>query len=618
MRTLNELVRPVKCLGICAGIVTLSISTAQAQDAETEEVVVTATRMETPISKVGSSTTVITAEEIERDQAREVIDVLRKVPGLSITQTGSFGASTSIFMRGMSAYHTQLLIDGVEMADPSAAQPSYDFGHLMVTDIERIEIVRGPQSTLYGGDAMGGVINIITKKGKGAPRSSVSAEYGSYNTKNLKASLSGAHQKLSYAVSASYLDTQGFSSADERNGNDEDDGAENLTINANFGVQFTDNFSVETKLRHMRSEIEYDNWAGGRAVDRNDNMRKRESSAYLGANLALFDNRLTNKFGVSYISSERDTYLGDARNSYFDGDKNKFEYQGNFKITDAQNIVFGAETEQEHTEQAGIDQKVRNNGYFATYQIEAVENLVLSAGARLDDHEKYGNHDTYRLTGSYTLDSTQTRFHSSLGTGFRAPSLYELYESVWGGGNPNLKPEESRGWDFGVEQPLWEDRIVLDVTYFENTTKNLINWVGSGYVNINEAEARGVETGLSVDLLDNLSLAGTYTYTLAENKSTGGTLARRPKHEGTLSLAYEPMDDLTTDLSVRAKGRTFDSATSSYMGGFAVYDFKTSYKINDVATVFGRVENIFDKDYHEASSYGTGGRAAYVGVRASF
>ncbi|NVJ92757.1 MAG: TonB-dependent receptor [Methylocystaceae bacterium] len=596
----------------------MMVSMAQAQETEREDVVVTATRMETPLSKVGSSTTVITAQEIERDQAREVIDVLRKVPGLSITQTGSFGSSTSIFMRGMSSYHTQLLIDGVEMADPSAGQPSYDFGHLMVTDIERIEIVRGPQSTLYGGDAIGGVINIITKKGKGKPRSSVSAEYGSYNTKNLKASLSGAQQKLSYAVSASYLDTQGFSSADERNGNTEEDGAENLTVNANFGVQFNDIFSMDTKLRHMRSEIEYDTWSGGRAVDRNDNMRKTESSAYLGANLALFDNRLTNKLGVSYISSERDTYLGEARNSYFDGYKNKLEYQGNFKITEAQNIVFGAETEQEHTEQSGIDRKVRNNGYFATYQIEAIENLILSAGARLDDHEKYGNHDTYRLTGSYTLDSTQTRFHSSTGTGFRAPSLYELYESVYGGGNEDLEPEESRGWDFGVEQPLWDDRIVLDVTYFENSTKNLINWVGTGYVNVNKAEARGVETGMSIDLLDNLSLDGAYTYTLAENKSTGGTLARRPKHEGTLTVAYEPMDDLTTDLSVRAKGRTYDSATSSYMGGFAVYDFKTSYKINDTVTVFGRLENIFDKDYHEASSYGTGGRAAYAGVRARF
>jgi vitamin B12 transporter len=618
MCTLNELVRPVKCLSISAGLISMMVSMAQAQETEREDVVVTATRMETPLSKVGSSTTVITAQDIERDQAREVIDVLRKVPGLSITQTGSFGSSTSIFMRGMSSYHTQLLIDGVEMADPSAGQPSYDFGHLMVTDIERIEIVRGPQSTLYGGDAIGGVINIITKKGKGKPRSSVSAEYGSYNTKNLKASLSGAQQKLSYAVSASYLDTQGFSSADERNGNTEEDGAENLTVNANFGVQFNDIFSMDTKLRHMRSEIEYDNWTGGRAVDRNDNMRKTESSAYLGANLALFDNRLTNKLGVSYISSERDTYLGEARNSYFDGYKNKLEYQGNFKITDAQNIVFGAETEQEHTEQSGIDRKVRNNGYFATYQVEAVENLLLSAGARLDDHAKYGNHDTYRLTGSYTLNSTQTWFHSSMGTGFRAPSLYELYESVYGGGNEDLEPEESRGWDFGVEQPLWDDRIVLDVTYFENSTKNLINWVGTGYVNVNKAEARGVETGMSVDLLDNLSLDGAYTYTLAENKSTGGTLARRPKHEGTLTVAYEPMDDLTTDLSVRAKGRTYDSATSSYMGGFAVYDFKTSYKINDTVTVFGRLENIFDKDYHEASSYGTGGRAAYAGVRARF
>lgn len=616
MRTLNELVRPVKCAVMAAGYITFILPGAHAQETEIKDVVVTATRMEMPLSMVGSATTIITAEDIEREQAREVIDVLRKVPGLSITQTGSLGATTSIFMRGMNAHHTQLLIDGVEMADPSAAQPSYDFGHLMITDIERIEIVRGPQSTLYGGDAMGGVINIITKKGKGKPRANASAEYGSFNTKNVKASLSGSQQKVNYSLSANYLNSHGYSAADERNGHTETDGNENLTINANLGVTLTDNLEIETKLRHMRSHIEYDSWSGGQAVDGNENMYKKETSAYLGGNFALFDNRLKNKIGASYITSKRDLYNGDSRGQYYDGNKRKFEYQGNLSLIKDHNLVFGAETETEGSEQAGIDKSVRNNGYFLTYQFVLLDHLSFSIGGRLDDHETYGTHDTYRMTGSYDLVDLGTRFHSSIGTGFRAPSLYELYAPSWG--NTALKPEESTGFDFGVEQLLWEDRITLDVTYFQNKAKNLTQWSMAGYQNTARAKTRGVETSLNIEVLDNLSAHATYTYSLAEDETTGATLARRPKHGGTLTLAYEPMDDLTTDLSVRAKGRTYDGATSGYMGGFAVYDFKTSYKINDVATVYGRLENIFDKAYHEASSYGTGGRAAYVGIRTTF
>jgi len=616
MRTLNELVRPVKCAVMFAGYITFMLSPAYAQETQIKDVVVTASRIETPLSMVGSATTIISAEEIEREQAREVIDVLRKVPGLSITQSGSLGSATSIFMRGLNAHHTQLLIDGVEMADPSAGQPSYDFGHLMVTDIERIEIVRGPQSTLYGGDAMGGVIHIITKKGQGQPRANASAEYGSFHTKNVKTSLSGSQQKVNYALSASYLNSHGFSAADERNGNNETDGNENLTLNANLGFAITENFDIETKLRHMRSHIEYDGWSGGRAVDGNQNMYKKETSAYLGSNFSLFDNRLKNKIGASYITSKRDLYNGDSRGQYYDGNKRKFEYQGNLGLIENHNFVFGAETETEGSEQAGIDKSVRNNGYFLTYQFSLFDQLSFSIGARLDDHEEYGTHDTYRVTGSYDLVDLGTRFHSSIGTGFRAPSLYELYSPSWG--NTALKPEESTGFDFGVEQLFWEDRVTLDVTYFQNTAKNLTQWSMAGYQNTARAKTKGVETGLSVEVLDNLDVDATYTYTLAEDESTGGPLARRPKHEGTLTLAYEPVDDLITDLSVRGKGRTYDSATSRYMGGFAVYDFKTSYKIKEVATVYGRLENIFDKAYHEASSYGTGGRAAYVGVRTTF
>ena len=396
MRTLNELVRPVKCLAFTTSYLTLAVSMAHAQSPQTEDIVVTATRSATPISMVGSSTTVITADEIERDQAVEVIDVLRKVPGISITQTGSSGGTSSIFMRGMNSYHTQLLIDGVEMADPSAPQPTYDFGHLMVTDIERIEVVRGPQSTLYGGDAIGGVINIITKKGKGKPRTNVSAEVGSFYTKKLGAGISGSQNKLSYALSASYLNTAGYSAYDDRNGDVDSDGNENLTVNANFGVQVTDNLEFETRLRHMHAHHEYDNSGS----DSNSNSKKNESSIYAGSKFGLFDGRLQSKIGGSYITSERDYFAGDVRQSYYyDGSKHKLEYQGNLQIVEDHNLVFGAETETEGMKSNSQKNDVQNNGYFLNYQFSLVEDLHLTVGGRLDDHQEFGTHDTYRLTG---------------------------------------------------------------------------------------------------------------------------------------------------------------------------------------------------------------------------
>ena len=213
------------------------------------------------------------------------------------------------------------------------------------------------------------------------------------------------------------------------------------------------------------------------------------------------------------------------------------------------------------------------------------------------------------------MTSWGTRFHSSVGTGFRAPSLFEMYDPTYG--NADLVPEESRGFDFGIEQAFWDDRAVVDVTYFQNSTKNVTQWAASGYQNINRAKSRGFESGLNVDVLDNLSLNGTYTFTLSEDKSTGRTLSRRPKHEGTFTVAWEPMEDLTTDVSMRAKGRTVDGSNPD-MGAFAVFDVKSGYKINENATLYGRIENIFDKQYQEVSKYGTPGRAAYIGVRASF
>jgi vitamin B12 transporter len=607
-------------LGTNLAVVSLP-GAALAQDGNmTEEVVVTANRIATPLASLGSSVTVITAEDLRRQQARHVVDALRTVPGIAVSQTGGTGSTTSIRMRGMESHHTLLLIDGVEVADPSAAQPSYDFGHLLVTDIERIEIVRGPQSTLYGGDAIGGVINVITHKGKGKPHVSASAEGGSFNTQNLRSGLSGSHGKFSYGLNAAFEHTDGFSAASNRNGNSEDDGYRNLTLNGRFELDLTDTFSLAAVTRYMTSHLETDNWSGGRAIDSNDNSDKRERSGKLTARLSLFDGALTNRIGISHSESNRDDFVGKARASYYDGWKDKWDYQGDWRITPANTLLFGAETEKERTRQrtswGGLSDAVRNNGYFINYQTDPFDSLSLTLGGRIDDHKAFGTHDTYRVTAAYLVDDWSSRLHGSWGTGFRAPSLFELYDPTYG--NTALTPEKSRGWDAGIEQSIWDEKVIVDVTWFHNRTQDLIQWDASGYRNIASTKAFGLETTLKADLTHTISVTATHTYTERRNNSTGQVLARRPKHVGSLNFAWEPVDGLTADFGMRASSRLFDSATSNNVGGYALYDVKASYALTSRTTLFGRIKNLFDKQYEEVDTYGTAGLSAYAGVKVQF
>ncbi len=612
--------RKVLSRALLPALLVFGIPDARGADETTApDVVVTANRIATPAASLGSSVTVITAEDIERAQVTEVPELLRRVPGLAVSQTGGAGRATAVRMRGMEGHHTLLLINGVEAADTSSAQQSYDFGHLVVGDIERIEIVRGPQSTLYGADAIGGVINVITRQGKGAPRITGAAEYGSYDTVVLRSGLSGSWKRLDYAADVAFEDVGGFSAASTRTGNVEGDGYTNLTLNGRFGAQATDWLRFEAALRAMNSELQYDNWSGGRAVDGDDNMDKAERSGRLSADISLFDGVLINTLTMSRATSERDIYAGRTQTSAFDGSKTKLEYQGTWTIVENHALVFGAETEREAAETSGgIDDAVRNNGFYADYQVDLPDDsLSLTLGARLDDHEAFGRHDTYRVTAAYLLDATNTRFHASWGTGFRAPSLFELYDATWG--NADLEPETSRGWDLGAEQALWDERIVVDVTWFDNRTKDLITWSWpAGYANLSSTRAYGLETSLTAEVRDDLTITAGHTYTESRNNATAQVLPRRPRHEGSASLTWRPTDDLSSTLGMRAVGRNYDSATGEYLGGYALFDVRASYDVTETFTVHGRIENLFDKQYEEADSYGTPGLAAYVGVRAAF
>ena len=616
MPKVRPFVFAVKAATACAALLGAPAMAEETRD----DMVVTANRVETESEKIGSAVTIITAEQIDRSQKATVAEVLRDVPGLSVSQTGGTGRTTAIRIRGAEAYHTKLIVDGIDLSDPSRSQPSYDFGNLMSADIERIEVVRGPQSLLYGGDAVGGVIAITTRKGQGKPRVTANAEIGSAHTYSVGSSVSGSQDRVSYAIGVNHFQTDGISAASKRTGNDENDPYRNDSVTARLGIKLTDIWDAEASGRYMRAKVDYDDWTT-RAVDDSDSMRSTERSGRLATNLTLFGGRLRNTVAYSVMESERDidngrSFWGD-RYSFFDGESQKLEYQGTAKLApDNHTIVFGAENKQDSTKQSNLAKDVTDNGYYADYQFSPLDSLFLTMGGRLDDHETFGTHDTYRGTAAYLVDATATRLHGSYGTGFRAPSLYELFHPTYG--NKALKPEESRGWDAGVEQQLLDGRAAIDVTWFDNRIQNLIQWSNNFYRNIASARARGAELGGHFDVTQDLRLNATYTFTDSRNNTNGQMLARRPKNQASFGAAWKPLEGVTTDATMRAVGRQYDSATSNYVGGFVTFDLAASYQLTEWAKVYGRVENLLNKQYEEVDTYGAPGRMVFVGVKGEF
>lgn len=593
---------------------------ALADDAVHGDMVVTANRIETDSEKIGSAVTVITADQIERSQRTTVAEVLRDVPGVAVSHTGGTGRTTAIRIRGAESHHTKVVIDGVDMSDPSRSQPQYEFGNLLTADIERIEVVRGPQSLLYGGDAVGGVIAITTRKGQGKPRVTANAEVGSLHTYTAGTSISGAQDRVSYAFGVTHFETDGISAATKRNGNDEHDPYRNDTLNARLGLRLTDIWDVEATGRYVRSKVNYDDWTT-RAVDDSDSMRTTERSGRIATNLSLLNGRFRNTVAYSLSEAERDIDAGTMfwgnRYSAFDGESAKLEYQGTAKLApDNHTVVFGAENKRDSTTQGTIGEAVSTNGYYADYQFSPLASLFLTLGGRVDDHETFGTHKTGRGTAAYLVDATATRLHGSYGTGFRAPSLYELFHPTYG--NQALNPEESRGWDAGVEQHFLNGRAAVDVTWFDNRIQNLIQWQNNRYVNIASTRAQGAELGGHFDVTQALRLNASYTFTDSRNNATGQMLARRPKHQASFGAAWEPLEGVTTDATMRAVGRQYDSATGNHVGGFVTFDLAAAYQLTDWAKVYGRVENLLNKQYEETDTYGAPGRMVFAGVKAAF
>ena len=587
---------------------------------EMEEIVVTASRRPDDISSIGSSISVITAPEIERRQYRLAVDAVEALPGVTINQNGSFGGSASVRIRGATTDQTLVIVDGVVVGDPSSPGGGFNFANVRVEDIARIEVLRGPQSTLFGSDAIGGVINIITKRGDGAPSASAFVEGGAYESFSGGASLFGSTGIFDYRASIDASRTDGISKADIEDGNTEDDGYRNLTVSGTIGVEPSEWLRVEGSARYSDSRNEFDVFGSATGVEDGDQVGLTDEFILNGKAVATaLEGRMRNDLSVGYSETDRENFRDGTQSFLASGERLTFEYLGSFDVSENVSVLFGAETEETTIKTASVDDDITIDSFLGELRASPADGLILSAGIRHDDHETFGGVTTFRFTGAYDLASTGTVLRASWGEGFKAPSPFQLTFSCCGlPPNPGLLPEESDGWDASVEQSFFEDRASVQVTYFRQNTGNQIDFVfgQGGYINIDETRQKGVEVVVTADLADWLFVDANYSYIDAEDHLTGDQLGRIPKDTASVNITVTPLEALSVSTGLTYNGKEPDSRGT--VDDWTRVDLRASYAILEDVEIYGRIENLFDADYQEIFGYGTPELSAYAGVRARF
>jgi vitamin B12 transporter len=625
-----------------AALLVAGAAPAGAQEIDIGEIVVTPNRTPGDKAKTGSKVEKITKEDIEKQKKPTVLDYLTLMPGVHVATPGGTGQEASVSVRGADKKYVKTLFNGIDISDPTSTQVQTSFQHLLAGGITSIEVLKGSQGTLYGSDAVAGVIGISTL-GEVEPgiHHDIAVEGGSFGTVRGGYTLSGASDTGKAAIGLHGLSTNGISAAlvngvppaDADPASLERDAYRNVTATFAGEQRLSEQFSVFGAALIINSDADYDD-SGNPPKDNTNNVtRSTQKAGRLGFNLDLLDGRFRNTVSAQVFDIDRDlesvSAFGPFSATYL-GRRQKADYQGAFDVTDWATLQFGADYERQYadvTDNYGTDtsDSMGIGGAWGQVLVEPIENLNLTAAYRQDEHSQFGGYGTYRFTGAYLVSATGTKFHASLGTGFRAPSLYELY-APFGTGNPTLKPEESIGFDVGVEQRFLDGKLVADVTYFQLNTDNLIDYDFStfSYVQVPGVTHRnGVEASLTWAAATWLDFGAAYTYTRTRQPN-GLPRPRIPEHNLALTATVRPAEKWTFTATahgvvnvtdrVGAGGSAFDVALKDYL----LIDARLAYKPTEKTEVYLRGENLLNQNYQLVRGYGTPGASVYAGFKATF
>lgn len=603
--------------GVLAALLfSLALASAAAARDAGEAVPVVATAFGTPVPE-GETThavVVISREEIERLNVRFVPEVLRFVAEINVVQSGGSGKLATVFLRGGSPSETLVMIDGVRVNGTVTGE--FDFSGVHVEDIERIEIVKGPLSSLYGSAAMAGVINIITRKGRGEFGMDLGYLYGERDTHGPALTLSGGGESYGYRLSSTYFETRGRS---QLRGGGERDGYENASVSGTFGMRLSAKSAVELTARRTEDRSDLDQVHGGGSDDPNF-LRKGEH--YISALRGVYRASDTWEQALLVSTSEDEVDFTDpdtaGNNASITTGMDTVEWRHNFASPDGSTAALGAEYREERGANRGVfDETAENRAvYFATRR--KAGRLTFSAGVRHDDHELAGEETTYRVAATDAVQEG-VRFWASYATGFRAPDFNELFfQGPIGSGNPGLRPEKTKSWEVGAEQDYTANSTIT-VAYFEQDYDDLIEWVESPpgqwrAVNVPDAEVRGFEAKLDYRAADYLAFLVSYAYLDTEDKQTGGRLPKRPANRVTVSGDYT-MGGLTLHADYLYVGKRSDRGAGGKLLAYNVVNLSGSYGIAKNIEVFARAENVLDEDYEEAGGFGRPGASVFGGLK---
>jgi vitamin B12 transporter len=569
---------------------------------------ITGTRIAQPLREVGSSIGVITADDIVLMGYRNAIDAIASVPGVTVNQNGSFGAVATVRIRGALSEQTLVLIDGVPVNDPTSPGGGFDFARLDTSNIEKIEVLKGNQSTLWGSDAIGGVVNIVTKRADNTS-AKVFSEIGSFSTYRGGVEANIAKEGFSARLSFNGITSNGISKAEKKDGNNERDGFDSKTFSANTSLSLPHNATLLSSVLYNDSKLEYDGYGVKTGVADSDVATETEEiAASMTLKIPLLNGLYENSFNMSYSDTERDYFSNGSPAYDYAGHRLLFRYQGTLNFNDKNRLAFGAEHE---TSQSGTDDN-EIQGYFTLYEFKPLKATTLSAAVRIDDHDVYGSKTTTKFTAAWNPTVFAT-LRGSWGEGFKAPTIFQLtYFNPWSSktqANKNLQPETSTSYDLGVD--LNFEKAKISVTYFDQDTKNQIIYANGWYENESVVNSDGVEVSAQYDMLKILSISADYAYIDAKT-GTNTQLLSVPKNSADFTISFKPSQRSSSSILVRYNGK--EKNTNGNVKSWTRVDVNTNYRITERLSAFAKVENLFDENYQQVYGYGTPGISGLVGV----
>ncbi len=573
-----------------------------------DELIVKSTRIETPLDLMSSSVDVITAEELQASGVTYVSDALLFQPGINGSRSGGPGQATQLYLRGAKPQHTLILVDGVHM-NGQLDLNGYDLANLDLNSVERIEILKGPQSTLYGSDAMAGVINIITTKSK-IPHRYIQHEIGRYGTEYTTAGISGSTEQLTYTLSYSDYSNDGFSSLEN---NEEADAIDNETLFARIDSAFSEKTKGYVSLRYIDAIGQYDDQFGS---SHSANFYDKEQLITRFAIEHTITDTLRSQAGISYFNLERSEHSAFGVSDYL-SDTLSYDWNITAHPNSKSTLLLGLEGHEdvyEFSEGAPAEQgDINSHAFLALWQHQPKAGTALSLSAREDHHSQFGSVFTYQGGLHHTLSKSDTRLYASYGTGFKAPTSYQSYN------NPTLKAEKSEGWEIGFEQPFHDNQLQIAIAIFQKEYSQFIDYVrwesGPIYTNATTALSDGFEAGLTLYPSDTLTMRIGYSYLDNDSVDNSFTL-RRPTHKLDSTLSWLATDKLQLTLLIGYVGNR--QGVANEMDSYVPVQLAARYRADDTLTFYARIENLLDEEYELANGYNTPGKGLYGGVRIDF